>query len=84
MSSVHRPPTWGGGSSYTSFQHQQYDAQHGHHQPVQSALEAARTRDREDERALLQLSRPTVREDVNVKTEDLNSGMPMGGPCDGT
>jgi hypothetical protein len=86
MSTIHRPPTWGGGSSYSSYPHQQYDAPHGHHHPVQSAfaLEAAKTRDKEDERALQQLSRTTARDEVNVKTEDLNNGMPMGGHFDAT
>jgi hypothetical protein len=86
MSPVHRQPTWGGGSSYSSYPHQQYDAPHGHHQPVQGtfALDAAKARNEEDERALQRLSRATVRDEVNVKTEDLNSGMPMGGPFDAT
>jgi len=86
MSTVHRPPTWGGGSNYSPYPHQPYDAPHGHH-PVQSTypLEAAaKARDREDERALQQLSRTTARDEVNVKTEDLNSGMPMGGHFEAT
>ena len=85
ISPIHRQPTWGGGSSYSSYPHQPYDAPHGHHHPVQSAyaLEAAaKARDKEDERALQQLSRATVRDEVNVKTEDLNGGMSMGGPFD--
>ena len=86
MSPVHRQTWGGGGSNYSSYQHQPYDPPHGHHQPIQSAyaLEAAKTRDKEDERALQQLSRATARDEVNVKTEDLNSGMPMGGPFDAT
>lgn len=85
ISPVHRQTPWGGGSSYSSYPHQQYDApSHGHHQPVQNAfpIEAATARDREDEEALLRLSRATARDDVNVKTEDLNGGMPMGGSFD--
>ena len=82
MSPAHRQPTWGGGSSYSSYS--QHDAAHG--QSVHSAftLEAAKARDKEDERALLQLSRATGRDEVNVKTEDVNSGMPMGGSFDAT
>jgi hypothetical protein len=82
MSPVHRHPTYGGGSSYSSYPHQ-YTAPLGQ-QPVQSAfaLDAAKARDKEDERLLLQLSRATEREEVSVKTEDMNSGMAVGGAFD--
>lgn len=84
MSPVHRQSTWGGGSNYSSYSHQQYDAPHG--QPVQGVytLEAAKARDKEDEKVLLQLSRTTARDEVNVKTEDLNGGTSMGGPFNAT
>jgi hypothetical protein len=86
MSSVHRPPTYAGGPNFPSYPHQQFAAPLGQQQGVQNtfALEAAKTRDKEDERALLQLSRAMTRDEVNVKTEDVNSGIPMGGTFDTT